>query len=114
MQYVATPMITVDSFGIHQYDDTVYAQNLFVQFAGVSEDQQRIKVGIKESDKMIDFVTLKAYIFPYINLVWIGLILMAIGMVMSMTNRIKISQQWRMFWLISIGLFLIYMFLFAN
>ena len=114
MQYVATPMITVDSFGIHQYDDTVYAQNLFVQFAGVSEDQQRIKVGIKESDKMIDFVTLKAYIFPYINLVWIGLILMAIGIVMSLTNRIKISQQWRMFWLISIGLFLIYMFLFAN
>lgn len=45
-------------------DDTVYAQNMFVRFAGVS-DSSKVKIGIRESDKMIDFVTVKAYIFPY-------------------------------------------------
>ena len=30
--YHAAPMIVIDSFGINQIDDTVYAQNLFVKF----------------------------------------------------------------------------------
>ena len=67
-------------------DDTVYAQNLFVKFAGYS-DSQKIKIGVKESDSLIDFVTVKAYIFPYVNLVWLGLIIMAIGIIMSMIKR---------------------------
>jgi len=49
----------------------------------------RRKIGIKDSDGMIDFVTLKAYIFPYINLVWIGLILMAIGFVISIKKELN-------------------------
>ncbi|MEO6549615.1 MAG: cytochrome c biogenesis protein CcsA [Ferruginibacter sp.] len=113
-RYNASPMILVDSFGIDQIDDTVYAQNLYVKFAGVSADQKKLKIGVKESDKMIDFVTLKAYIFPYINLVWIGLITMAIGLTMSMIRRAGVSKLTGavILTLAAIGLF--YMFLLAN
>ena len=114
MQYKAQPMIYIDSIGINQVDDTVYAQNLFVKFAGVSTDQKKIKIGIKESDKMIDFVTLKAYIFPYINLVWIGLIVMAMGLVMSIINRAKLSSMAGAVALVLVGAGLFYMFLLAN
>ena len=112
-QYHATPMILVDSIGIAQIDDTVYAQNLFVQFAGISPEHNKIKIGVKESDSMIDFVTLKAYIFPYINLVWIGLILMAIGFVMSMINRAGFSKTLGAVVLTAVAAGLVYMFLFA-
>ena len=113
-RYNATPMILIDSFGINQIDDTVYTQNLFVKFAGVTTDQTKLKIGIKESDKMIDFVTLKAYIFPYINLVWLGLIIMAIGLVMSMIRRAGFSKLTgaAILGFAAIGLF--YMFLLAN
>jgi len=114
MQYKAAPMLMVDSLGIKKIDDTVYAQNLFVQFSGVSADQKKIKIGIKESDGMIDFVTLKAYIFPYINLVWIGLILMAIGFVISINKRAKLSTLQSAASLVFVGLALFYMFLLAN
>jgi cytochrome c-type biogenesis protein CcmF len=114
MQYNATPMILVDSLGIQQIDDTVYAQNLFVKFAGVIPEQNKIIIGVKESDSMIDFVTLKAYIFPYINLVWIGLITMAIGFIMSMTNRAKFSSTLSWAVLISVLVGLVYMFLIAS
>ena len=114
MQYKASPMLMVDSLGIKKIDDTVYAQNLFVQFAGVSTDQKKVKIGIKESESMIDFVTLKAYIFPYINLVWIGLILMAIGFVISINKRAKLSTLQSAASLVFIGLALFYMFLLAN
>jgi cytochrome c-type biogenesis protein CcmF len=112
--YKAFPMLLIDSNAIRQADDTVYAQNLFVQFAGVTTDQRKIKIGIKESDKMIDFVTLKAYIFPYINLVWIGLILMAVGFVMSIIRRAGLSPLAGGAALLFTAAALFYMFLLAN
>ncbi len=112
-RYHATPMLLIDSLGIVQLDDTVYAQNLYVKFAGVVPEQHKVKIGIKESDAIIDFVTLKAYIFPYINLVWIGLILMAVGFVMSMVSRAKFSATGGLIAIIAVAVALVYMFLFA-
>ena len=114
MNYHASPMIMIDSLGINQIDDTVYAQNLFIKFAGISSDQKKLKIGVKESDKMIDFVTLKAYIFPYINLVWIGLVVMALGLCMSIVRRTNISSKAGMAVLAVVAVALFYMFLFAN
>ncbi len=113
-RYNATPMIIVDSFGLNQIDDTVYAQNLFVKFAGITADQTKLRIGVKESETMIDFVTLKAYIFPYINLVWIGLIIMAIGLVMSMIRRADLSKLTGTIVLAFAAIALFYMFLLAN
>ena len=112
--YHAAPMIVIDSFGINQFDDTVYAQNLFVKFAGVSSDQTKMKIGVKESSTMIDFVTLKAYIFPYINLVWLGLIIMAIGLMMSMIQRAGLSKLTGAMVMAFAAIALFYMFLLAN
>ena len=114
LNYKASPMITIDSFGINQIDDTVYAQNLFIKFAGISSDQKKIKIGVKESSKMIDFVTLKAYIFPYINLVWIGLVVMALGLTLSTVRRAKISPRAGTVTMVLVGLALFYVFLLAN
>ena len=114
IKYKASPMILIDSMGINQIDDTVYAQNLFIKFAGITTDQKKLKIGVKESDKMIDFVTLKAYIFPYINLVWIGLVVMAIGLIMSMIRRANIPSKSGAVILVLVAAGLFYMFLLAN
>ncbi len=113
MHYKASPVIQADSLGLLQIDDTVYAQNLYVKFAGVSENK-KIKLGIKESQSFIDFVTVKAYIFPYINLVWLGLIIMAIGILMSIIHRKKIPLLTATLLLILATAGLFYMFLLAN
>jgi cytochrome c-type biogenesis protein CcmF len=112
--YKAAPMILIDSMGINQIDDTVYGQNLYIKFAGVSSDQKKIKIAVKESEKMIDFVTLKAYIFPYINLVWIGLVVMAIGLIMSMVRRANMTSKSGAITLVLVAAGLFYMFLLAN
>ena len=75
---------------------------------------KKLKIAVKESDKMIDFVTLKAYIFPYINLVWIGLVVMAIGLIMSMISRAKISSKTGAAILVFVSVALFYMFMLAN
>jgi len=113
VKYAAMPLIEVDSLGIIHKDDTLYAQNLYLSFAGVS-DNHNIKLGIKESDKLIDFVTVKTYVFPYINLVWLGLIIMALGLIVSMVQRGKFSNTQTAVTLILLTISLVYMFLFAN
>ncbi|MDQ6723204.1 MAG: hypothetical protein M3Z01_02935, partial [Thermoproteota archaeon] len=91
LKYAARPIIQIDSFGATSIEDTIYAQNLFVKFAGATNDK-KIKIAVKESDNVIDFVTIKAYVFPYINLVWVGLIIMAAGFIVSMRKRASLSK----------------------
>jgi cytochrome c-type biogenesis protein CcmF len=111
--YKAMPLIEVDSLGIINKDDTVFAQNLYLRFAGVAENHH-IKLGIKESDRLVNFVTVKAYVFPFIRLVWLGLIVMAMGIIMSLLQRGKFSPTAAGISLLITGAALIYMFLFAN
>lgn len=113
MHYKAMPAVVVDQFGVNHIDDTVYAQNMYFRFAGVT-DGKKIKLGIKESDKIIDFVTLKAYVFPYINIVWLGLIVMALGLLMSAIKRAKLSTIYALLAFVAVAAGLFYMFLFAN
>jgi cytochrome c-type biogenesis protein CcmF len=49
-------------------------------------------IGIKEPRTVQDFLTLKVYKFPFINLLWLGTIIMAVGFVISMVRRIQISK----------------------
>jgi cytochrome c-type biogenesis protein CcmF len=111
--FKASPLIRVDNLGIDHKDDTIYAQNLYVQFAGVTENQ-RIKLGVKESSTFIDFITVKTYEFPWIGLVWIGLIIMAIGITISMMHRMGWSLSSRIVILTLETAVLFYLFLFAN
>lgn len=90
MRYHAYPYLQIDSMGILQQDDTLFAQNMFVRFAGVTEDR-RVKIGIRESSSIIDFIAVKAFIFPYVNLVWLGLIIMAGGILVSLVHRTRIG-----------------------
>lgn len=112
-RYHAAPLIQLDSFGVHFADDTLFAPNLYLRFSGVT-DTRKIKVGIKESNTFIDFITLKAYLFPYINLVWLGLVIMAVGLLMSMVRRSKISPATAAAILIISTIAMLYMFFVAG
>ena len=48
-----------------------------------------IELQVKESDSIMDFITIKAYKFPFINLVWAGTIIMVIGFIISLLHRRK-------------------------
>jgi cytochrome c-type biogenesis protein CcmF len=66
--------------------DSVFSQNLAIAFTGVGDDR-KIKLQVKESNAIMDFITIKAYKFPFINLLWLGTILMVTGFFISAINR---------------------------
>lgn len=111
--YKAYPALTIKNQELNYIDDTVTSQNLYLNFSGISENK-KFKINSKETDKLTDFVTLKAYYFPYINFVWLGLVIMSCGFVVSLVSRAKASK---LATYLSVGLvliFLLYLFLIAN
>lgn len=109
----AHPAIQVDNIGIVNFDDTLYAQNMFVRFAGISKDG-KVKIGVKTSNGVIDFITVKAYVFPWINIVWLGIAFMAIGALMSVLQRTQAKPRVWAAVLTVASLAIFYLFLFAN
>jgi cytochrome c-type biogenesis protein CcmF len=87
-QYSMYPLLFVKDNFIHREADTLYAQNLAVQLGSVMNNK-KIQLLIKESSDMVPFVSLKVYVFPQINLVWAGILIMMTGFVISILYRRK-------------------------
>jgi len=89
--YKSHPYLYIKDLQLNYKDDTLTTQNLYTRFAGLT-NENKFKIAIKESHIPVDFVTLKAYVFPYINLVWAGLIIMVAGFLLSLTTRIRAKR----------------------
>jgi cytochrome c-type biogenesis protein CcmF len=85
MRYVAYPALFMKDGEWQFANDTVFAQNLALQFDRVKG--RKIELGIKESSQMVPFVALKVLEFPQISILWIGTITMIIGFVISIVWR---------------------------
>ena len=88
MQYKARPLLSVKNNRAAFVADTVFAQNLAVLLRKVA-DHNKVEILTKESSAMIPFVSLKVYEFPHINLLWLGILIMIFGFIMSILRRKK-------------------------
>jgi cytochrome c-type biogenesis protein CcmF len=90
--YPAKPGIIINRSlnSIRIVQDTVLAQNLVLQFNKVADEKKRmLEIGVKENRNMNPLMTLKVYQFPFIALVWLGVIVMVAGFIMSIVQRVK-------------------------
>lgn len=65
------------------------ASNAKMVFQLVSHTDKQVSIGIQKIKQQLKYVTLKAYKFPFINVVWIGVIITVLGFCMSIRYRIK-------------------------
>lgn len=89
--YSVTSRLAFLKDGMLALPDTITAEGLILQFQKINADSS-IELGVKESNSVTKFVTLKAYKFPFINLLWIGVIITAIGITISMFRRIQLNR----------------------
>lgn len=74
--------------------DTITSESLILQLQKVNPDKS-IELGVKESNAVMKYVTLKAYRFPLIKLLWYGVWITAIGIIISMVRRIRLNRASR-------------------
>ncbi len=86
-KFSATPAYFIKDGGASGKTDSIMEQNLVLTL--VKQPSGAVELGVKESDALMRYITLKAYRFPWINLVWLGTVIMVIGFMISMYFRIK-------------------------
>jgi cytochrome c-type biogenesis protein CcmF len=91
--YTIEPLLITKGGTAMPFSDTVTAEGLIVQLQSTAGDKATL--GIKESDAVLRYITLKAYKFPFINLVWLGTVIMVIGFAMSSARRMKMNRALR-------------------
>ncbi|RYD93429.1 MAG: cytochrome c assembly protein, partial [Sphingobacteriales bacterium] len=89
--YTLQPLLVSKGGAQIPYADTVTAEGLVLQLQRVSPGS--FELGVKESDAVLRYITLKAYKFPFINLVWLGTIIMVAGFIMSLVRRVQLSRS---------------------
>ena len=63
---------------------------LKIRFDGVSDTAGQFKITAWERNPKQDpFILMQAFVFPYINVLWLGCLLLLIGSVLSVAKRIK-------------------------
>ncbi len=90
--YTLTPRLANAKGETLMIPDTITAENLVIRLQKAGADK-RIELGVKESSAVMKYVTLKAYKFPFIRLLWLGVIVTAIGILMSMMHRIRLNRR---------------------
>ena len=96
MQYKARPAIALKDNNLRNIPDTVVAQGLVIRFNKLSDaDNGKIELGIKEDKSIQSIITLKVYEFPFINVLWIGVVIMVIGFFVSIIQRLRNSSTKR-------------------
>jgi cytochrome c-type biogenesis protein CcmF len=92
-RYAAMPGIALKTNTLRSLPDTVKAQSLALKFNKVTDQNAgKLEIGFKESGAITDLITLKVYEFPMINVLWIGVVIMVLGFVLSIIQRLKTAM----------------------
>jgi cytochrome c-type biogenesis protein CcmF len=74
----------------NQLEDTLHDYNLYVRMAKINMDKDNsIDVEFKQPAAENDYVVMKAIVFPHINLLGLGVLIMTLGSFLAMMRRIN-------------------------
>jgi cytochrome c-type biogenesis protein CcmF len=82
-----TPIYLIRNQYESTIDDTTKKMGIYVRFSKVIPAQQTAEIQVRQSNPKDDYIVLKALQFPYINVLWLGVIIMVIGFFISLWNR---------------------------
>lgn len=88
------PILYFKGNTLNYIDDTTASSiGAIVRLANILPQEDKVAISVKEIDEAKPFVVLKAIVFPQINLVWIGTILMVLGFLLSMWRSITKKKE---------------------
>ena len=91
--YTSKPFLIDKGGSLYPVQDTVTSENLIFQLNKASDNTAEL--GVKESNSIMQYITLKAYKFPFINLLWAGVIIMVAGIIIGIVRRVQLNRSGR-------------------
>jgi cytochrome c-type biogenesis protein CcmF len=94
--YTVEPVYVIHDNMEQAIDGDLKGLGLKFSFTKVDPDTHKVQIAISESKRLAkDFVVMEAFIFPYINILWIGCLIMVFGTVLSIRQRIRKNREAR-------------------
>ncbi|HTM65413.1 MAG TPA: cytochrome c biogenesis protein CcsA [Flavipsychrobacter sp.] len=91
---VLTPKYSIENNTYQSFEeDTLKSMGLYTRFVKVIPDENSIELMIRQTDPKDDYIVLKALVFPFINVLWLGIVVMVAGFFLSMWNRITKKEK---------------------
>ncbi|MFN8286171.1 MAG: cytochrome c biogenesis protein CcsA [Chitinophagales bacterium] len=89
--YRAQPVLVIDRVQgtLNTVPATMDELGYTFEIQRIDPSNKKLTISAHYKEKALDYIVLKAIIFPYINLVWLGGIITFIGALMSMWRRAK-------------------------
>jgi cytochrome c-type biogenesis protein CcmF len=88
--FFAYPKFIIQKNVVIPKEDIVEALGLKLVFWKINPEDGTIEITMSEKlSNNKDFIVMEAYIFPYINLLWLGCLVMAAGTVIAILERIR-------------------------
>ena len=89
-KYKANPIYVIRDNSIQPIESKVDELGLKFMFWQINPEDGKIQISLQEKKSNVrDFIVMQAMIFPYINILWIGCIIMAIGTILAILERIR-------------------------
>ena len=82
--YVAEPLYLIQGGVATPINDKVDELGLIFRLTKILPDQNKVQIDIAEVKPEQDYIVMKAIVFPFINLVWLGIILCVAGFLVSL------------------------------
>lgn len=95
-EYLITPVFVIDMAAgneISSIPSEVTDLGLTIDVRRIDPQTKKVSLEIHEKEKPSDFIIMKAIIFPYINLVWLGGIITFLGALVSMWRRMGENKE---------------------
>lgn len=94
IQYKAQPIMVIRGNRIFTIEDEIEELGLKFGFSGINPENGMLSILLSEKNKNAgDFIIMQAIIFPYINVLWIGCIIMVLGTLVAVRNRIRTNKS---------------------
>jgi cytochrome c-type biogenesis protein CcmF len=88
--YQARPVMVIRGNQLFSIDDEIEELGIKFGFAGIDTETEKLTILLSEKNaNKGDFVIMQAIIFPYINVLWLGCIIMVLGSLIAVYNRVN-------------------------
>jgi cytochrome c-type biogenesis protein CcmF len=92
--FFARPRFVIKHAVVIPMEDVVDALGLKLVFWKINPEEGSIEITLSERlSNNRDFIVMEAYVFPYINILWLGCLIMAIGTGIAVVERMRILRR---------------------
>jgi len=92
--YSAEPIYVISGNEVHYINDTLKNLGMVFSFDKIDPKTHKLDISVAEAKHIAkDYIVMEAIVFPYINVLWIGCLIMILGTTLAIRQRILKSRE---------------------